>query len=132
MQLMIAREVDVARVAWTNSTQDLLEIPQGIFIHPSLRGRLQESPVLLPTEGWPLGVRQKPNIPPDWACHVQIVRDVRPDADRPSTVRPAALAGGTPDLPRARNSYAAVAARHQQQLSKLNQTARWYLHPTSA
>jgi hypothetical protein len=77
-----------------------------------LRRRLMRSPVLLPTGGWPEGT-QTP-VPPDAAWRLILLKDPRPDADRPEPVRADALAADfdTANPLGSENGYAALARRH--------------------
>lgn len=73
------------QLAWDSATPDVLaDTPVGERL--SLRGRLHQSPVLLPDAGWvsphPLA-RQ-----PDWVWELEEISDVRPAAQRPEATRP--------------------------------------------
>jgi hypothetical protein len=73
------------QLAWDTATPDVLaDIPAGERL--SLRGRLHQSPVLLPDSGWvsphPLA-RQ-----PDWVWELEEMSDVRSAVQRPEATRP--------------------------------------------
>jgi hypothetical protein len=80
--------------------------------------------MLLPARGWPSGttVAQAP----DWSWHVDILRDERPDSERPRPAQPFSL---FPDDPAKKDAdidvrnvegYHRVANRHARQLERLN------------
>jgi hypothetical protein len=120
LQQMVAAGIDIERLGWFQSRPDLLNIPQNAYIPPALRRRLAESPVVIPTTGWPQGVTQNPAAPPDWGWRVHIVVDTRPDLQRPPAVRPEPLTNGTPDVNTSMAGYRAVVARHQKQVDNMN------------
>ena len=120
LQQMIAANIDIERVAWLNSRPDLVNTPPNAHIPPALRRRLAASPAILPTIGWPAGTTQTSITPPDWAWRVHIVRDRRPDAQRPPAVRPESLRNGTPDIPANLAGYRSAVARHQVQVDNMN------------
>jgi hypothetical protein len=122
LQHMIQAKIDVGRVAWKKSVANLLDIPSGANVPPRHREKLEQSPVLLSTDAWPPGTREKTDLPPDWAWRVHIIRDGRPDAQRPEPTRPQPLIPGDAgaDIAPILEGYRRVAHRHSKQLDNLN------------
>jgi hypothetical protein len=123
LQHVIAAEIDVARIAWKKPAADLLNIPPGANVVPRLRELLKATPVLLPSHGWPSGTQQDPARPPDWAWHVHIPNDDRPDLKRPEGVRPTqplVPANPNADIKFDLEGYRRVAVRHTAQLNNIN------------
>jgi hypothetical protein len=109
----------VERMVWKEHFPAPLALPEGARLPLPVRGRLGRDPVLLPSGNWPAGTRAAQR--PDVAWRLDVVRDERPDAERPEFVRPA---GPPPevdvdDLP---GSYRRIAARHAAQLAKVRLT----------
>jgi hypothetical protein len=119
MQHVVAAGIGVERLAWDKSAADLLTVPPGTIPKPALRERLKQSPVLLPTEGWPGGTAENPARPPDWTWRAHIVRDERPDAARPESARPSPLVPPG-DVLLDVEGYRRTAVRHVKQLDHLN------------
>jgi hypothetical protein len=106
--------IPVERLAWADSDTDPVQLP-ATPVAPSLRARLNKSPVLIPTHVWPVGTALNPA--PEWRWRMKLLMDVRPDAERPEPVQPDALEGPvTADDPF--ESYRRVARRHVGQLRK--------------
>jgi hypothetical protein len=122
MQKVIQADVGVERLGWNERADDLLSIPSDQVAAPALRDLLRQSPVLLPTLGWPAGTAQRDERPPDWAWRAEIVRDDRPEAERPAAARAAPLDPASPDADVApdRSGYSRVAARHLRQIDNMN------------
>jgi hypothetical protein len=77
------------QLAWDAATPGILgDTPLGERL--SLRGRLHQSPVLLPDGGaW---VKSHPLVrPPDWVWELEEVEDERPATQRPEATRPPEL-----------------------------------------
>ena len=100
-QRLIRAGLNAERLIW-NAPGDLLS-PEGKKAPAPLRARLKESPVLIPTFGWPAGT--KANTPPDFAWRIQVLLDQRvdfegptyePDKERPAVAKPIPAA---PDVP---------------------------------
>lgn len=113
----------VQRLGWLDPPETPVTSPT--LPHSGLRRRLLQRPISVPTDGWPEGTAIVQ--PPDWAWSMDQVVDVRPDDERPQSVRIEALAG---DFPAAgapltdANGYGAVARRHAAALRSRNQTRR--------
>jgi hypothetical protein len=137
-QQLVRAKLGVERVGWDHPRDDLVILPEGMKpadLPPALRSRLQDTPVLIPTWGWPDRnvPGQEPQLakishindtqPPDWVWRVRPLLDTRPDAQRPSSMRPLALDDGAIDAavqgPDALGAYVSVAARHQGAVEKL-------------
>ena len=131
-QRMVRSEVGAERMGWNKAEKDAFVLTGGrtlADVPPVLRRRLHESPMLMPTFGWPEGTRIPPDKLPDWSWRSTPVLDVRPDTERPPPMQPRAL---EPDLERIEKiltlraepgkelaSYLAIAARHQDQFDRL-------------
>lgn len=120
----------VQRLGWLDPPETPVDSPT--LPHSGLRRRLLQRRITVPTDGWPEGTQV--SLPPDWAWSMEQVVDVRPDADRPQSVRIAPL---TEDFPQSGglaaptrepltepNGYGAVARRHAAAMRTRNQTRR--------
>lgn len=139
-QQLVRAKLGVERIGWNLPRDDLVILPEGMKltdIPPGLRSRLQETPVMIPTWGWP--DRNPPNapqrdlakvshindtLPPDWLWRAEPLLDKRPDAQRPPAMRPLALNDDEidnqlRDKSTALDAYVSVAARHQSAVEKL-------------
>ena len=108
------------RLGWNTAAADLLTLPAGAPVVPVLKARLRQSPVLLPTTGWPAGTTI--HTAADWAWRARVMADTRPDNDRPEAARPDVLNAGNTDL-RADDflaGYRQILQRHASQLSKMS------------
>ncbi len=120
----------VQRLGWLDPPETPVASPT--LPHSGLRRRLLQRPVSVPTDGWPEGAEVV--LTPDWAWRMDQVADVRPDAERPESVRIEALAADFPpaggDDPPSRapltdaGGYGAVARRHAAAMRSRNQTRR--------
>lgn len=137
-QQLVRAKLGVERVGWDHPRDNLVILPEGmklIDLPPALRARLQDTPVLIPTWGWPdrnvPGQEPKlekishinDTLAPDWVWRVRPLLDERKDAQRPSSMRPlplddaaieTAVQGADP-----LGAYVSVAARHQGAIEKL-------------
>ena len=100
------------RKGWNNSTtiKDKISVPDGEVIPSTIRNRLKNSPVLLPTSGWSAGTVV--NVSSDWSWRHEFVEDERSEADRPAKAQ---LPFGDPDIDPANagEGYARVLLRHE-------------------
>lgn len=120
----------VQRLGWFDPPETPVSSPT--LPHSGLRRRLLQRPISVPTDGWPEGAEVV--LPPDWAWSMDQVTDVRPDLERPESVRIKVLATDFPEVvnPAAHdrapltdpNGYAAVARRHAAAMRSRNQTRR--------
>lgn len=118
----------VQRLGWLDPAETPVTSPE--LPHSGLRRRLLQRPISVPTEGWPEGTAV--TLTPDWAWSMDPVIDVRPDDQRPESVRIEALAADFPvaggPIPPTTvpltdpNGYAAVARRHAASMRSRNQT----------
>ena len=100
-----------ARLAWNGKASIVL--PSGAHIGPGRRARMTRSPALVPAHTWPAGTTIPADKPPDWRWRVSMVRDQRPDSERPLPLRaPTIAAELQPATPL--EGYRDIAARHQQ------------------
>jgi hypothetical protein len=88
----------------------------------SLRRRMRQRPVLLPTRGWPDGAAEV--IPRDFAWRIDLLRDVRADGERPESARaePLTQEFDAADALHGANGYGALARRHQSAARKHTHT----------
>ena len=123
-QRMIRSKIGADRLAWEKKSETVLSFPPNANVSPRLRAKMNKSPMLLPTLGWPKDTTIAQ--PPDWSWHVTILRDERPDNERPKPAQPFSLFPGEPtkkgDDITIRNvdGYHRTANRHARQLEKLN------------
>jgi hypothetical protein len=131
-QRMVRADVGAERMGWNKAAGDAFVLTGGrtlADVPPVLRRRLHESPMLMPTFGWPEGTRVAPDKLPDWSWRSKPVVDLRPDGERPPPMQPRSL---EPDLERIEKiltlkaepgkelaAYLAIAARHQDQFDRL-------------
>lgn len=123
-QRMIRSKIGADRLAWEQPSEAALTFLPSANVSPRLRAKMHKKPMLLPARGWPPGttVAQAP----DWSWHVDILRDERPDHERPRPAQPFSL---FPDEPAKKDAdidirnvegYHRVANRHARQLERLN------------
>jgi hypothetical protein len=131
-QRMVRSGIGAERMGW-NAADDRAFVFKGgntlADVPPVLRRKLHESPMLMPTFGWPDGTTVAADKLPDWSWRLKPTLDLRPDAQRPPPGRPRAL-----DPPEERiqallvdhaepgrelAAYATIAARHQDQFDRL-------------
>ncbi len=131
-QRMVRADVGAERMGWNEADDKAFVFAAGsglADIPPVLRRKLQQSPMLMPTFGWPEGTTVASDHLPDWSWRLEPTLDLRPEAERPAPGRPRAL---EPDETRIQKilveraepgremgAYATVAARHQDQFEKL-------------
>jgi hypothetical protein len=139
-QQLVRAKLGVERIGWDLPRDNLVILPQGmkmIDLPPALRSRLQDTPVMIPTWGWPdLNPPNAPQrdlakvshlndaFPPDWLWRARPLLDNRLDAQRPPAIRPLALDNDKidnqlKDKATALDAYVSVAARHQNAVEKL-------------
>jgi hypothetical protein len=139
-QQLVRAKLGVERIGWDRQRDDLVILPTGmsmVDLPPALRSRLQDTPVMIPTWGWPdrnpPGAAERDlakvshindTLPPDWLWRAMPLLDNRPDAQRPAAMRPLALDDDKIDhelknQETALNAYVSVAARHQSAVEKL-------------
>lgn len=114
-QNILRSKIGAERLGWDKSEKSLLIFKSGVTLPPVLAAKLNESPVLLPTYGWPKGT--KINRDPDWAWRNEPVIDQRPEEDRPQTTQYLSIAD-EPNL----DVYAKITAKHAEQMSQLPNT----------
>jgi hypothetical protein len=112
VQRIIRANLGTTRLGWDQKSPPPVSLPaddKGVM--PALRSKLESSPVLIPATGWPETATL--NRPPDWRWRAHVVRDRRPDAERPEITRPEALPGGTDAA--TIDGYRQLVARHVKQ-----------------
>jgi hypothetical protein len=131
-QRMVRSNVGAERMGWNSADGKAFVFKGGHSLAdtpPVLRRKLRNSPMLMPTFGWPEGTTVDPAKLPDWSWRLKPTLDVRKEADRPP---PAQLRALDPPEPRVQSiladhtepgkelmAYATVAARHMDQFDKL-------------
>jgi hypothetical protein len=136
-QQMVRSLTAIERLGWDRPQENLILLPSGASEHdlvPVMRARLKRTPVMVPTWGWPdknkegerdpaKASRLNAAFPPDWRWRAKGILDKRPDAERPAPERPTPLDLAAIDAklksPQAIEAYSAIAARHQDALSRL-------------
>jgi hypothetical protein len=131
-QRMVRSDVGAERMGWNVADDKAFVFAAGTGladIPPVLRRKLHQSPMLMPTFGWPDGTTVAPDKLPDWSWRLKPTLDVRPDPERPPPGRPRplvpdeariqALLTDHVDPGRELSAYATIAARHQDQFEKL-------------
>lgn len=131
-QRMVRAEIGAERMGWNADDDKAFVFAAGTGladIPPVLRRKLHQSPMLMPTFGWPEGTTVAPDRLPDWSWRLTPTLDLRPDAERPPPGQPRALDPdetriqqilvGRAEPGREMAAYATVAARHQDQFDKL-------------
>jgi hypothetical protein len=121
-QKIYRAKIGIERLAYRDVEPSPVTLPAGETIPRALRRRLKARPVLLPTDGWPEGTREA--RPFDWAWRVEIVRDKRPDSERPEFARDVPYIPSDPEQDVAEDieGYRRVAARQIRQLDHKNFT----------
>ncbi len=102
--------VPATRFAWKDSGEDNLALPQGSSVRPGIRARMNRDPVLVPGEGWPPGTTLAAE--PDWRWRLDILRDPRTDAERPSALDTPGTMAADLDPDDAVDGYFRLARRH--------------------
>ena len=141
-QQMVRANLGTERLGWERPVDDMVLLPEGTGIGqlvPHMRARLVETPVLLPTWGWPddnevprqdpaydrtKASRLNPDALPDWSWRATPLLDQRPDAERPKAIQELPVDADQIDRDLAGDStvvdaYHAIAARHQHALGHL-------------
>lgn len=131
-QRMVRSEIGAERMGWNASDDKAFVLSNGntlADVPPVLRRKLHDSPMLMPTFGWPDGTKVDPGHSPDWSWRLTPTLDLRPDAERPAPSRPRALGLGDQGIQdilvnhtepgKEVAAYASVAARHQDQFDRL-------------
>jgi hypothetical protein len=131
-QRMVRSNVGAERMGWNNAEGGAFVFTGGHSLAdtpPVLRRKLRQSPMLMPTFGWPEGTTVDPARLPDWSWRVKPTLDVRKESDRPP---PGQLRALDPPETRVQSilvnhtepgkelmAYATIAARHMDQFDKL-------------
>lgn len=112
-------EAPVARLVWNEVDPAPVTPPDGGRLPAKVRNRLEVSPVLLGTKGYPEGSTVART--PDRAWRFRLMRDGRPDGERPEPIRHLALPEdfdpeGDPEA--IASAYTEMLARHQHSLRR--------------
>jgi hypothetical protein len=131
-QRMIRSDVGAERMGWNAADGKAFVFASGVGladIPPVLRRKLDQSPMLMPTFGWPEGTTVAADRLPDWSWRLKPMLDVRPEAERPppgrarplepDEARIQALLADHVEPGRELAAYGTIAARHQDQFEKL-------------
>jgi hypothetical protein len=137
-QQLIRLGLGTERVGWDQPADDLLTFPPGIGLDdltPTMRSRLRNTPVAVPSWGWPdlndpahpesrdetLSTRIRRT--PDWRWRVKPLVDLRDNLQRPAGIQTQELDADVEDLLADPTTvfagYQKVAARHMHSLNKL-------------
>ena len=105
-QALLAMGAPATRLGWTTNTPTPIS---GAEAAPRpLRARLRGEPVFVPAEGWPAGASLL--RPPDFAWRLNVIGDMRAEADRPEQARAPPSVAFDPGQPL--KGYAAAVFRH--------------------
>jgi hypothetical protein len=131
-QRMVRSNVGAERMGWNNADDKAFAFKGGHSLAdtpPVLRRKLRQSPMLMPTFGWPEGTTVDAAKLPDWSWRLKPTLDVRKESDRPP---PGQLRALDPPETRVQSilanhtepgkelmAYATIAARHMDQFDKL-------------
>jgi hypothetical protein len=140
-QQLIRANLGTERLGWEQPVPDPVLLPidmSEVDLLPGMRSRLRETPMRLPTWGWPdlndpaqpdayevgKSSRLNPLRPPDWRWRVTPLRDTRDDAERPAPIRElpldeAEVTAKLADPSTVLDGYQLIAARHQHALGRL-------------
>lgn len=118
-QRLARAKIGAERLGWDDPSPAPLQFPPDAKLVPTLRSKLKQTPVLIPSLTLPPGTTVNRDHPPDWSWRVTVGHDERADAERPVPAQPDAL-GVSDDITRNLDGYRAVAKRHSGQLDKLN------------
>jgi hypothetical protein len=112
VQRIVRANIGATRLGWDSKSPAPLTLPaDNKDVMPALRTKLESSPVLIPSTGWPATAAF--TRPPDWRWRAHVVLDQRPDAERPEITHPAPLPAGTD--PATVAGYRQLVARHVKQ-----------------
>jgi hypothetical protein len=131
-QRMVRSNIGAERMGWNSADGKAFVFKGGHSLAdtpPVLRRKLRDSPMLMPTFGWPEGTTVDPAKLPDWSWRLKPTLDLRPESERPP---PGQLRKLDPAEPRVQSilvdhtepgkelmAYATIAARHMDQFDKL-------------
>jgi hypothetical protein len=135
-QQMIRANLGTERIGWDTPKDDMVLLPEGVGVGdlvPTMRGRLKETPVMIPTWGWPNDSRLNPATPPDWRWRVTPLRDGRANGERPQPIQELeidhdAIAQQLIGDETVIDAYQALAARHQHALGHLRNARQLLFH----
>ncbi len=100
LQRMLRADIGAERIAWESKDPAPLDMPEETYLVPALKSKLRESPVMIPSYGWPKDVSIKDSRPADWSWRVIPIRDIRPDQKRPEKAQPSTdFIGPDEDIP---------------------------------
>jgi hypothetical protein len=114
-QRILRLGIPLERMAWAEFDPSPLSVPGGQLASPRLRALLRRKPVLIPTHPWPTGTTS--TRPADWRWRFNMLRDTRPDGERPAPVQPKALSENFDQLPRL-EQYKELMERHLDYVKK--------------
>lgn len=108
-QRILRLGIPLARLAWKDADPNPLNVPGGQLASPRLRALLRREPVLIPIHPWPAGTSEARE--PDWRWRMTLLKDERPDDERPAPARPKKLPADFDSLPRLQQ-YKELLDRH--------------------
>jgi hypothetical protein len=131
-QRMVRSNIGAERMGWNEAEANAFVFTGGHSLAdtpPVLRRKLRQSPMMMPTFGWPEGTTVNPAKLPDWSWRLKPTLDLRKEVDRPP---PGQLRALDPPDTRVQSilanrtepgkelmAYATIAARHMDQFDKL-------------
>ena len=131
-QRMVRSNVGAERMGWNNADDKAFVFKGGHSLAdtpPVLRRKLRQSPMLMPTFGWPEGTTVDPAKLPDWSWRLKPTLDIRPESQRPPPgqlraldppeTRVQAILANHAEPGKELMAYATIAARHMDQFDKL-------------
>ena len=131
-QRMIRSNVGAERMGWNSADAAAFVFTGGHSLAdtpPVLRRKLRQSPMMMPTFGWPEGTTVDPAKLPDWSWRLTPTLDLRKDADRPPPgqlralnppdTRVQAIIANHTEPGKELMAYATIATRHMDQFDKL-------------
>lgn len=114
---ILRAKIGAERIGFDSPDPSPVEVPSSTSPPRALRRRLRETPLLLPTEGWPEGTRLRSDRPFDWAWRMTPTSDLRADAERPALGRDATLPNDG-DVTQDVEGYRSVLTRQRRQLDR--------------
>jgi hypothetical protein len=112
---LLSSPLPIERLGWQSDLPEPLNLPADALLPPPVRALLRQTPVVLPSQGWPEGTQM--NRLPDFAWRLLMVADARPESERPKAVRQPLLEEEY-DPDDKLESYRKIAHRHATRLDK--------------
>jgi len=121
LQQVLRSDIGAERIGWDKNSPPPMIIEDDSSLVPALKSKLKQTPVMLPTHGWPEGTKINKDHVADWSWRVTPIIDKRPDQERPEDARPLPLFDDPKqDIENNLDGYRRVLRRHIEQLQKMN------------